>query len=174
MILVTDRILIIFDLLFPLTDVSMSESGMAPRDIKTKTAGYSPVGIILRDFHLRTIKKNFSWASWLIVSAKESRKRLLQQSCIGSTFWNSFKSLLAKVLLSISIIIAFAGVVFSKAQNILYPVDMYSARLASKPTDAPREEPLSVYMNVPLNHMDDLNHDRYTSSRRAQAFECLY
>ena len=162
----------------------MSESDMAPRDIKTKTAGYSLVEIILRDFHLRTIKKNFkqefisvlniSWASWLIVSAMESRKRLLQQSCIGSTFWNSFKSLLAKVLLSISIIVAFAGVVFSKAQNILYPVDMCSARLASKPTDAPREEPLSVYMNVPLNHMDDLNHDRYTSSRRAQAFECLY
>jgi hypothetical protein len=96
MILVTDRVSTIFDLLLPLTDVSMSESGMAPRDIKTKTAGYSPVEITMRDFHLRTVKKNFkqefisvlyiSWASWLIVSAKESRKRVLQQSCIGSIF----------------------------------------------------------------------------------------
>lgn len=76
------------------------------------------------------LDSNISSTSWLAVLDEVSRKKVQQQRCIEAILRSSSVSHRTEAALSISMIIASAGVVSLKHLNMYSPVDMYSVRLA--------------------------------------------
>jgi len=76
------------------------------------------------------LDSNISSTSWLAVLHEVIRKKVRQQRCIEAILRISSVSHRIEAALSMSMIIASAGVVSLKHLNMYSPVDMYSVRLA--------------------------------------------
>jgi hypothetical protein len=161
----------------------MFAMGMVLKAISIKTVVFLHQGTTSRNSHSKTIEMSFtqefisgsniSSTSWLTALDEASRKKVSQRRCIVAILWSSSISLRTEAGLSISIIIASAGAVSLKPLNISSPVDTHYVRLALRPMDATKPERVFVFMNVPSNHIQDVNLDRYTSCLRRQGFACL-
>ena len=170
-------------LLLWLTGASMFALGMTLKGIRIKTGVFSHQGTTSQTSRSKEnemsstlefiLDSNISSTSWLAVLNKVSRKKVQQQRCIEAILRSSSVIYRTEAALSISMIIASAGVVSLKHLNMYSPVGMYSVRLAWRSTDATKLERVSVFTNVLSNHTQYVNLDRYTSCLRWQGSVCL-